>query len=113
MGGRILKTIIAGGRNTSLTQDDIDFLDQLNITEVVSGCARGIDTEGEVWAEVNQIPIKRFPADWDRYGKGAGFKRNAEMAKYAEQLVVFPGGNGTNHMYCTGLQNGLIVHDRR
>lgn len=108
-----MKTIIAGGRDTQLTLEDIEYLNTLDITEVVSGGARGIDTEGEIWAQETGIPIKRFPAEWNKYGKGAGFKRNVQMAEYADALVVFPGGNGTNHMFRTATKHGLVVFDRR
>lgn len=108
-----MKTIIAGGRDQKLTEEDIAYLNMLDITEVVSGCAKGIDTEGEIWANESNIPVKRFPAEWKLYGKVAGFMRNAQMAEYADVLVAFPGGNGTNHMVNTATKHGLIIHDRR
>ena len=110
-----MKTIIAGGRHYDLTVQDIEKLDQLKdkITEVVSGCARGVDTQGENWAEKNNIKISKFPAEWDKYGKSAGYKRNQQMAKYANAVVLFPGGKGTNHMYDIAKKEGLVVHDYR
>lgn len=56
--------------------------------EVVSGTARGADSYGEEWAKANNIPIKRFPADWDGLGRGAGHIRNAQMADYADALLL-------------------------
>ena len=110
-----MKTIIAGGRDYSLTEADYRKLDSLRekISEVVCGCARGADTCGEQWAERNGIPVKRFPALWDTYGKRAGILRNVEMANYAEALVVFPGGRGTEHMLRTAIQKRLVVFDFR
>jgi len=106
--------IIAGGRDYELTRQDFDKLDDIqNVTEVVSGCARGVDKCGEVWAEVNKIPVKRFPADWDLYGQVAGFKRNVQMALYADALAVFPGGRGTDHMAKTAKAHGLQIYDFR
>lgn len=63
-----------------------------DISEVVSGTARGADRRGEAWANMNNISIKRFPADWDKYGKAAGHIRNAEMAKYADAAIIFWNG---------------------
>ena len=42
----------------------------------------------------------RFPADWDKYGKAAGYKRNGEMARNADALIAFWDGKsrGTKHM---------------
>lgn len=67
---------------------------------VLSGCARGADKLGEEWAKNTDIPIKRFPADWERHGRKAGFIRNCDMAREADQLVAFWDGKnkGTAHM---------------
>lgn len=68
--------------------DDFLFVKQ-DVTEVVSGGARGADDAGEGWAAVNGVLVKRFPADWDQYGKGAGHRRNEKMARYADMAIVF------------------------
>ena len=52
------------------------------ITEEVSGRAKGADTWGEMWATRLNIPIKPFDADWDLHGKAAGIIRNQEMLEY-------------------------------
>ncbi len=54
------------------------------IYEVVSGKARGADSLGERWAKENNIKISEFPADWDKFGKSAGYIRNKEMAAYCD-----------------------------
>ncbi len=112
-----MKLIIAGGRDYVCKPDDTLKLDLLNtetkVTEVVSGCARGADTEGENWARSLGIPVKRFPADWDKYGRQAGFTRNAEMAQYADAVVLFSGGKGTEHMYNVAKSHKLKIYDWR
>jgi hypothetical protein len=97
-----MKTIIAGSRSIT----DFAVVDQTiknsgyEITEVISGTAKGVDTLGEEWASLNNIPITRFPADWKTYGKSAGYIRNEEMAKYADALIAIWDGKskGTRHM---------------
>lgn len=66
-----MKLIIAGGRDYQLTPSDKAWLDDLvsSVTEIVSGGATGADREGERWAELHGIPVKRFPADWDKHGR--------------------------------------------
>jgi hypothetical protein len=53
-----------------------------DITEVVSGCANGVDSLGERWAKDNHLKLFQFPALWNLYGKAAGFRRNAEMVEF-------------------------------
>jgi len=82
-----------------------------NITEVVSGGARGVDSYGEAWAKARGIAIKRFPADWSTHGKKAGFLRNVQMAEYADVLVAVWDGKsrGTRHMISAALRRKLKV----
>ena len=58
------------------------------ITEVVCGCAIGVDRLGQQWAIGNNIPVKEMPADWNKYGKPAGHIRNNQMADYADAAII-------------------------
>ena len=100
-----MKVIVAGGRdfnNYKVLNNVLTMLSH-NIDEVVSGDATGADTLGARWAEENNIPVHHFPADWEKYGKQAGYIRNAEMGEYADALVAFWDGKskGTGHMIKT------------
>jgi len=109
-----MKLIISGGRDYKLTRRDFDRLDDIQgVTEVVSGCARGVDSAGECWARNRMIPIKQFPADWDQFGKRAGMLRNQEMADYADALAVFRGGRGTANMVHEATTRGLPIYGFR
>jgi len=70
------------------------------VTEVVSGCAPGVDQIGIDWAVNEWLPWKEFPADWEKHGKAAGIIRNKEMGDYADALVAVWDGKsrGTAHM---------------
>ena len=110
-----MKTIIAGGRDYTFTDDDRKFLNGIkdSISEVVCGGAPGADNEGKVWAEQNDIAIKLFPADWKKYGRGAGPKRNRMMAEYANCLVLFTGGRGSSSIFKEAQSKNLKIHDLR
>mgnify|MGYP003636541787 CR=1 FL=1 len=112
-----MKLIIAGGRDyvlDSVGEGKLNRLrDELGVSKVVCGCARGADTEGEEWAVRNEIDVVFFPADWDKFGGSAGFIRNIEMAKVADAVVLFPGGKGTAHMYKEASRLGLKIFDYR
>lgn len=99
-----MRVIIAGGRNFNdyilLSQKCDKAFSLLNKVEIVSGTANGADKLGERYANEKGHPIKRFPANWDKYGKSAGYRRNEDMAKYADALIAFWDGEsrGTKHM---------------
>jgi len=110
-----MKVIIAGGRDFNdfnLLCKKCDFLlqNQKEI-EVVSGTARGADQLGEKYANERDYKITRFPANWDKYKKAAGYIRNEEMAKYADALIAFWDGKskGTEHMINLAKQYNLKV----
>ena len=105
-----MRTIVAGSRSCKDSQVVYDALYECPwlITEVVSGTCHGPDSYGELWALDNQVPIKRFPANWPKFGQGAGYQRNIEMAKYGEALIVIWDGfsKGTGHMLDTARKMG-------
>lgn len=97
-----MKVIVAGSRNVDDYKLVVDTIIRsgYTITEVVSGCATGIDRLGEQWARANNIPIKEMPANWNLNGKAAGPMRNKLMAEYADAAVIIWDGEsrGTRNM---------------
>jgi len=99
-----MRVIIAGSRN--FTDYDklkpvVDaFHSKFNITQVISGNAKGADSLGEWWATQNEVEVKLFPANWSKHGKAAGHIRNKEMANHADALIAFWDGKspGTKSM---------------
>jgi hypothetical protein len=88
-----MKIIIAGSRTVPYTTDIDSIVEDscFEITELVCGEARGADLHGKNWATMykpNSIPVKSFPADWDKYGKSAGYIRNKQMGDYADGAIV-------------------------
>lgn len=78
------------------------FLDEWDlspaeITEVVSGGARGADSLAEKWATEKNLSMKIFYPDWKTYGKAAGPRRNQMIIEYTNYLIAFPSitGRGT------------------
>ena len=106
-----MRTIIAGSRD-KVTLKDIELA--MTVCGwvpscIISGTARGADTFGEQWGEARGITIYQFPAEWDKYGKSAGYKRNENMAKHAQALVAIWDGEsrGTKHMIDIAKKEGL------
>ena len=67
---------------------------------IVSGMARGADKLGVQFAEEYGLKLISMPADWNTYGKSAGYKRNEAMAKITDIAFIFWDGQskGTKHM---------------
>ncbi len=108
-----MKIIIAGSRNITDYNVVIKAIkeSEFNITEVISGGAKGVDSLGELYALRNNIPVKLFSADWNKFGKSAGPKRNLLMAKYAEGLIAVwnTESKGTFNMIATAMRNKIKV----
>lgn len=110
-----LKLIIAGSRTFSdyeyLCKTLNAILTDYDIECVLCGMAKGADTLGEKWAKENNITVEYYPANWDEYGKSAGYKRNVMMAEDANALVAFWDGKsiGTKHMLDIAKKNDLNV----
>ena len=88
-----MKLIIAGGRDLWLKHEELfEIIEKLGILyeikEIVSGCATGIDSSGIEFADHYGIKLKRFPAEWSKYGQLAGPRRNLTMAAYADALLL-------------------------
>jgi len=110
-----MRLIIAGGRDFTdikLMTAKLDVLlsktDDDPIT-IISGTARGADQTGEVYARIRNLAVEHYPAQWDKYGKSAGYKRNALMADTATHCVVFWDGQskGSKHMIDLAQAKGL------
>ncbi|MBS9525908.1 DUF2493 domain-containing protein [Litoribacter alkaliphilus] len=110
-----MKVIIAGGRTFQdypllLAKCD-EALKLHSEIEIVSGTAKGTDQLGERYAKEKGYTVRKFPADWKRFGKRAGYLRNEEMAKYADALIAFWDGEskGTGHMIDLAKKHGLKI----
>jgi hypothetical protein len=113
------KVIIAGTRtfnDYALLQREVDeALREMNPDgapiKIVSGGARGADKLGERYARERGYALEIYPADWERYGKRAGYIRNKEMAEVADALIAFWDGEsrGTRMMIGLAQDHGLDV----
>ncbi|MCC8015037.1 MAG: DUF2493 domain-containing protein [Eubacterium sp.] len=72
-----MRVAIIGSRNLHIT-DLGEYLPE-NITEIVSGDAKGIDSDAGRFAQKNNVPMKEFLPDYKRYGRAAPLKRNLEI----------------------------------
>lgn len=114
-----MRLIIAGGRDfddyETLCDEASHFIVELvgNQEEVViiSGLAKGADTLGCQFAQELGYSIEGFAAEWNKYGRSAGIRRNKLMAKNADALIAFWDGKsrGTMQMIDYAAEKGLRV----
>lgn len=112
-----MRVLVCGGR----TFNDYAFLDK-SLSEVlmgrdvlpltiIQGGARGADWLAADWAERQGVDLEEYPANWDMYGKSAGYIRNAQMLREGKPdlVVAFPGGRGTDMMCELAAKAGVEV----
>lgn len=95
-----MKVAIVGSRtfkNLDGIRKFIELLDRGTI--IISGGAVGVDRCAEKKAKELGMRTLIFPANWDRYGKRAGFLRNQEIVKNSDYVIAFWDGTskGTQH----------------
>lgn len=114
-----MKWAITGSRGIS----DIEYIGNIlsdilkrygKPIEFIHGGCWGVDNIGKMWALANGIPVKEFPAQWKKYGKSAGPRRNKEMADYCEKsdlcIAIWDGSSkGTKNMIDNCKSKGMIV----
>lgn len=114
------RIIVAGSRNFQdyelLKETLVKYIGSDKNITIVSGCAKGADSLGEQFSMEYKLHCMKFPAAWNLYGKSAGYKRNVQMAKYANLeygvLFAFWDGvsKGTEHMINIAKEYGLEIH---
>lgn len=111
----MFKVIICGTRYFSkypLLKAKCDYyLSNKSEVTIISGCAKGADSLGERYATEKGFNILKYPADWERYGKSAGYKRNQQMAEIADGVIAFWDGKskGTQHMINIAKEKNIRV----
>jgi len=105
------KLIVAGGRDFNdyellsnrllaiVNEGDLKNYD----VSIVSGMAQGADALAVRFATEHNVTLHKFYANWDKYGRRAGFLRNEQMAGFADGLLAFhdKASKGTAHMIKT------------
>ena len=77
--------ILAKGR--AYVEDFVGHLEG-NLT-VVSGGARGVDTWAAEAARERGFNVVEIRPNWEKFGRGAGFHRNTEIVRAADDVVAF------------------------
>lgn len=78
---------------------------------IVEGGAYGVDALAKLYALQNELPYTEVKADWDKYGRSAGPRRNQKMAEMSDYCIVFfKGSRGSASMIAEALKQNVPVY---
>ena len=93
-----MKVAVIGSRG--LTIDDLGKYLPEDITEMVSGGAKGVDADARKYAIEHNIKLTEFRPDYKRYGRGAApLKRNLQIIEYSDIVLAFWDGTSKGTKY--------------
>lgn len=108
-----MRVIVCGGRNFRNSTFIENHLNTINITEMACGGAPGVDEIAYNWAKSKNIPVKVFPAEWDKFGPAAGPIRNKKMLEeFKPDCVIgflYGSGPGTANMLNQAQKAGIGI----
>ena len=92
-----MKLAVIGSRD--LIIDDLEYYLPEEVTEIVSGGAKGIDTCAREYASANGLKLTEFLPEYKKYGRGAPLLRNIEIIDYADEVLAFCNGTSRGTKY--------------
>lgn len=60
-----------------------------DVTEIVSGGAKGVDTSAREYALAHNLKLTEFLPEYDKFGRSAPLKRNITIIEYADLVLAF------------------------
>lgn len=93
----MLKVLVTGSRDwTDARSIELEMFRALYESKTFFGdavlihgaCPTGADALADRYARATGMHVLRFPADWERHGKRAGFLRNAEMVETGPDICL-------------------------
>ena len=69
--------------------DNLEKYLPANVTEIVSGGAKGIDRCASDYAKEHDLKLTEFLPEYERYGRGAPLKRNLRIIEYEDLVIAF------------------------
>jgi len=111
-----VRILVCGSRGFDVYRIVVDAMENVIVATkgdvIVEGCARGADRLGELYALNAGLILEHHPADWEKYGRRAGFLRNVEMVESGIAVVAaFWDGTskGTKHTIAQATARGIPV----
>ena len=109
-----MKILITGSRTWTDKKIILKALSkQLDILYIIHGGARGADSLAGEAARELKLDVKVYPAEWNKYGKRAGYLRNKQMLDTEKPDLVLAfhkdSSRGTQHTINLARERGIPV----
>ena len=102
-----MRILVTGSRDWDKPGDILTLLMPYmgyDVTLVSGACPTGADSQAEDFAEGFGWTVERHPADWEQFGKRAGYLRNQHMVDLGADLcLAFIKDNSRGASMCAGL----------
>ena len=116
-----MKVTVGGCRDYAEKEEIFRVLDEAlapfspKDTVILSGHCSGVDRVAERYAEERGLGLRIVPADWRRYGRGAGPVRNRQMVEESDLVIAFWDGRskGTASLIAAAEKLGVPLRVER
>lgn len=104
-----MRVAVIGSRGLSV--NDLEKYLPEDVTEIVSGGAKGVDTSARNYAVAHGIKLTEFLPEYEKYGKSAPLKRNITIIENADIVLAFWDGQsrGTKFVIDECKKRGIPV----
>ena len=105
------RILVCGGRDYKDRNKVKEVLSAYTPDCIIQGGALGADRLAYFYSVDHGITDVTFPAEWEKYGKKAGYIRNVQMLEEGKPdlVIAFPGGKGTAMMIKIAKEAGVPV----
>lgn len=92
-----MKVAVIGSRG--LRVNDLGKYLPDEVTEIISGGARGVDTSAREYAMEHGLKLTEYLPEYNKYGRGAPLKRNITIIENADLVLAFWDGSSRGTKY--------------
>ena len=82
-----MKVAVVGSRGICV--ENLEKYLPVDCSEIVSGGAVGVDSCAEKYAKTNNIVLRVFLPDYQKFGRAAPIVRNKQIVDYADTVIAF------------------------
>ncbi len=103
-----MKVAVVGSRGITVTNLE-EYLPD-NVTEIISGGARGVDASAREYAQKHEVKLTEYLPEYELYGRAAPIRRNVTIIENADLVLAFWDGksHGTAYVINECKKRGIL-----